>query len=95
MRNSQVNLSISADKLAKLIQSGYLCAADFHCLDQDSKQTVWQLCLLCCSQRVGCLKSCSQNCAQSVNFLTNPDSTTSIEQVDEITSSVNKITNII
>ncbi|TRY15020.1 hypothetical protein FN961_06815 [Shewanella hanedai] len=95
MRDSQVNLSISADKLAKLIQSGELCAADFRCLDQDSKHTVWQLCLLCCSQRVGCVKSCSQTCPQSVNFFTKPDSTTSIEQVDEITSSGNKITNII
>ncbi|MEC4724011.1 hypothetical protein HWQ46_00395 [Shewanella sp. D64] len=95
MRTSQVNLSISADKLAKLIQAGDICAADFRCLDSDSKQIVWQLCLLCCSQRVGCLKPCSQSCSQSINFSSKPDSITSIEQVDEITSSVNKITNII
>ncbi|ACA86706.1 conserved hypothetical protein [Shewanella woodyi ATCC 51908] len=95
MRTSHVNLSISADKLAKLIHSGELCAADFRCLDHESKQTVWQLCLLCCSKRVGCLNPCSTPCSQSTNFVTQPDSNTSIEQVDEITSSGNKITNII
>ena len=97
MPNTHINLAISAEKLAKLIQSGQLCAADFRCLDQDSKQKVWQLCLLCCSNRVGCVKPCAQNCSGAVNneYFSQSDNDISIEQVDEITSTPNKFTNII
>lgn len=53
-----VNIAIPAEKLAKLIQQGQLCAADFSCLDTESKQQVWQLCLWSCKQRVHCSKVC-------------------------------------
>ncbi|WP_299791980.1 hypothetical protein [uncultured Shewanella sp.] len=74
MKNSNVNISISSKKLAQLIQSGSLCAADFRCLDQESKQTVWQMCLWCCSKRIhcsqDCIKKCSKPCATSVDSYT-------------------------
>ncbi|MDO6618281.1 MULTISPECIES: hypothetical protein [unclassified Shewanella] len=51
---SQLNISISIDKLAKLIQSGQLCVADFRSLDTQTKQQLWQLCLLSCKERIHC-----------------------------------------
>lgn len=36
----RINLSISEEKLAQLIRKGSLCAADFSCLDHQSKQKV-------------------------------------------------------
>ncbi|WP_258405510.1 hypothetical protein [Shewanella sp. FJAT-52076] len=52
-----VNLSIPASVLAKLIYEGQLCAADFQCLDSESKRELWQLCLWACKKRVGCKKT--------------------------------------
>lgn len=49
-----VNLSISVEKLAALFQAGHLCAADLNCLDNESKQQIWQLCLWSCNKRVHC-----------------------------------------
>jgi len=40
--SQRINLSISTHKLAQLIHDGHLCAADFRCLDSQSKQQVWQ-----------------------------------------------------
>ncbi|WP_283102679.1 hypothetical protein [Shewanella abyssi] len=58
----KLNISISQQKMAQLIQQGHLCAADFKCLDAESKQTVWQLCLWCCEKRIHCEKACSSDC---------------------------------
>ncbi|QUM76822.1 hypothetical protein HWV00_11565 [Moritella sp. 24] len=60
--SSKVNLSISTHKLAELIQAGHLCVADLNCLDAESKQQVWQLCLWSCNKRVHCTKPCTQQC---------------------------------
>lgn len=54
----RINLSISEQKLAQLIHEGHLCAADFSCLDSQSKRQVWQLCLICCQKRITC-QQCS------------------------------------
>ncbi|MCL1142551.1 hypothetical protein [Shewanella gaetbuli] len=51
---NKVNISISERKLAQLIQSGNLCAADINCLDKTSKQLIWKLCLWCCKKRIDC-----------------------------------------
>ncbi|MCL2919341.1 hypothetical protein [Shewanella litorisediminis] len=51
-----VNIGIPVSVLAKLIYEGQVCAADIQCLDADSKQQLWQLCLWACKQRVGCSK---------------------------------------
>ncbi|NRD74073.1 hypothetical protein HQQ94_12670 [Shewanella sp. VB17] len=93
MQTTHINLAISAEKLAKLIQSGDVCAADFRCLDQASKQKVWQLCLLCCSNRVGCLQSCNSSCAGSE--CNSSDPSINSQQVGDIMSAPNKWTNII
>ncbi|WP_394131679.1 hypothetical protein [Shewanella maritima] len=49
-----LNITISNDKIQKLIASGHLCAADFQCLDKQTKQAVWQICLVNCQKRVVC-----------------------------------------
>lgn len=86
MKNSNVNMSISSKKLTELIQSGALCAADFRCLDLESKQTVWQMCLWCCSKRIHCTQACISNCPKTCSEALDSRTTTSIEQVDQITS---------
>ncbi|ABV87532.1 hypothetical protein [Shewanella pealeana] len=58
----QLNISISEAKIAQLIQQGQLCAADFKCLDSETKQAVWQLCLWSCEKRIHCDKHCQQQC---------------------------------
>ncbi len=58
----QLNISISEAKIAQLIQQGLLCAADFKCLDSDTKKAVWQLCLWSCEKRIHCDKNCKEQC---------------------------------
>ncbi|MPY23905.1 hypothetical protein FM037_14330 [Shewanella psychropiezotolerans] len=86
MNNQRVNLSISTEKLTQLIQDGVLCAADFRCLDQVSKQKVWQMCLWCCSKKISCTKDCALSCSPGCASPTKYQSHSSIEQVKEITS---------
>ncbi|PHY63365.1 hypothetical protein FJD32_012080 [Shewanella sp. LC6] len=68
----RINLSISEEKLAQLIREGSLCAADFSCLDNQSKRKVWQLCLICCQKRIGC-QQCSQTSCPQIERLINAD----------------------
>ncbi|AQS36117.1 hypothetical protein Sps_00928 [Shewanella psychrophila] len=86
MNNQRINLSISTEKLTQLIQDGVLCAADFRCLDQASKQKVWQMCLWCCSKKIGCTKDCSLSCSAGLASSAQYRPHSSIEQVEEITS---------
>ena len=66
MNMPRVNVSINTDKVAQLIKEGHLCAADLQCLDRDSKQTIWQLCLWSCQKRLICQnKQCQQHCMTS------------------------------
>jgi hypothetical protein len=59
----KMNIAISVEKLASLIKAGHLCAADLQCLDKQTKQQLWQLCLWCCDKRVHCTKgACSSQC---------------------------------
>ncbi|MCG9731058.1 hypothetical protein L1D44_14750 [Shewanella sp. Isolate13] len=60
--NKQLNIRISEQKIAQLISQGLLCAADFNCLDSETKQAVWQLCLWSCQKRIHCDKQCQQEC---------------------------------
>ncbi|GIU26415.1 hypothetical protein L2719_03950 [Shewanella schlegeliana] len=60
--NRQLNIRISEQKIAQLISQGVLCAADFNCLDSETKQAVWQLCLWSCQKRIHCDKQCQQEC---------------------------------
>lgn len=43
MENNLVHIAISPNALASLIESGTIHAADFKCLDADSKKMVWKL----------------------------------------------------
>jgi hypothetical protein len=46
--DGSVRLRISVRKLAQLIETGSLCAADFSCLDHESKNTIKKLFLRFC-----------------------------------------------
>ncbi|NOX76498.1 MAG: hypothetical protein GXP17_07795 [Gammaproteobacteria bacterium] len=52
-----VRVEISADKLRELVNAGALCAADVHCLDCESKQCVWQVCLRACMAQLTARRS--------------------------------------
>jgi hypothetical protein len=47
--NKPVRLEVNANILGKLMAEGYIHAADFRCLDYDSKQCVHKLCLNHCA----------------------------------------------
>ncbi len=55
---AKVNLAISVEKLAELIHDGHICVNDFTCLDGESKNQVWQLCLWCCNKKIHCNATC-------------------------------------
>jgi len=67
--SQRINLSISPHKLAQLIQDGHLCAAEFRCLDSQSKQQVWQLCLICCQKRITCQQCTFSTCTKNLTSL--------------------------
>lgn len=55
MANAQekmVRLEMSEKTLKSLLTAGQVCAADFRCLDGESKQCLWQLCLETCAVAV-------------------------------------------
>ena len=47
-----IQIEIDQDKLMHLFEQGVLCAADFRCLNSESKQQVTKLCLTNCSKRL-------------------------------------------
>lgn len=47
-KTEQVRLEINTDKLCHLLKMGALSAADFRCLDCESKQCVWRIHLINC-----------------------------------------------
>ncbi|MFC3185599.1 hypothetical protein ACFOD0_01640 [Shewanella intestini] len=51
---NKLNISLSYQQLASLIDHGHLCAADLQCLDKETKQALWQMCLIHCQQRIHC-----------------------------------------
>jgi hypothetical protein len=52
-----VRVEVDADTLNRLLASGQVCAADFRCLDCESKQCIWQLCLINSTGRLKTSKS--------------------------------------
>ncbi|MBB1271508.1 MULTISPECIES: hypothetical protein [Psychromonas] len=53
-----IQIEIDKDKLLYLFEQGVLCAADFRCLNGESKQAVSQLCLTNCAKRLQ-IKTCT------------------------------------
>jgi len=47
-----IQIEIDQDKLTYLFEQGVLCAADFRCLNSESKKQVTQLCLTNCSKHL-------------------------------------------
>jgi hypothetical protein len=50
--NHSIHLAFEQDTLEALIQAGKLHAADFNCLDQTSKRTVWSMLLSVAARRL-------------------------------------------
>lgn len=50
MSDQVVQVEIGLDKLAALFRRGVLCATEVRCLNDHSKECVWQLCLNNCLQ---------------------------------------------
>jgi hypothetical protein len=46
-------VEISEGTLKRLLAANHVCAADFRCLDCNSKHCLWRLCLESCSGRTG------------------------------------------
>ncbi len=46
-----VRMELSASTLGCLLAAGHLCAADFRCLDCESKNCVWRICLMNCMKQ--------------------------------------------
>lgn len=42
---TELNVRLSADLVARLLQHGQVCASDFHCIDAGSQRRVRQICL--------------------------------------------------
>ncbi len=55
-----VQIEISAEHIERLILDGHLCASQVKCLNSESKQKIWQMCLNICGKkmcRLNCLKA--------------------------------------
>jgi hypothetical protein len=48
----RIRLEIESATLYRLLAEGVLCAADFRCLDCESKNCVWRLCLMSCKEKM-------------------------------------------
>ncbi|ANO32542.1 hypothetical protein BCT86_02960 [Vibrio breoganii] len=55
-----VQVEISAEHIERLILDGHLCASQVKCLNSESKQKVWQMCLNICGK-----KMCRLHCLQT------------------------------
>ncbi|RZB33401.1 MAG: hypothetical protein SRB2_04040 [Desulfobacteraceae bacterium Eth-SRB2] len=47
-----VRVEVDAKTLNRLLAAEQVCAADFRCLDCESKRCIWRLCLLNCTSRL-------------------------------------------
>jgi len=64
-----VRVELNVELLAELMRQGKLCAADIRCLDKESKQKVWQL----------CLHECAKNQCEPLNPLTEQSDKSKLE----------------
>lgn len=51
--STRVNIAISRQRLAELLDAGSITVSDIQCLDAESKREVWRTCLET-SLRAGC-----------------------------------------
>ena len=62
--NAHLRLEVSAQTLLRLLAGGQLCAADFRCLDCESKQCVWRILLMSCEKTLHAAAGCNGSCNQ-------------------------------
>lgn len=73
-----VRVEVAPETLHRLLAAGQLCAADLRCLDCESKQCIWRLCLMNCVNNwtsgnvPECLhKGLCRSCGQSLQGVAN------------------------
>ena len=57
-----LRLELPAATLFRLLADGHLCAADFRCLDCDSKDCVWRLLMLSSAKSLRSVTGCDGRC---------------------------------
>ncbi len=62
--NGCFRLELSAQTLLRLLASGQLCAADFRCLDCESKHCLRRLVLMSCAKTINPGSGCNGCCAE-------------------------------
>lgn len=64
--NGCLRLEVSAQTMLRLLANGQLRAADFRCLDCESKQCVWRLLLMSCKKTLNAESDCNckGNCSE-------------------------------
>ncbi len=62
--NARLRLEVSAQTLLRLLVGGQVCAADFRCLDCESKQCVWRILLMSCEKTLHAAAGCNGSCNQ-------------------------------
>ena len=45
----RLRLEIKEEMILRLLKAGHVCAADLYCLDCESKQCIWRLCIGSCA----------------------------------------------
>lgn len=62
--DGHLRLEVSVETLLRLPASRQLCAADFRCLDCESKQCVWRLLLMSCEETLNTKRGCNGHCSE-------------------------------
>ncbi len=48
---TSIKLELDYDTLYRLFYSGNISISEFKCLDQTSKNRIWEICLQCCEDK--------------------------------------------
>ncbi len=59
-RNGWMRLELSRQTLQRLLSSGQLSAAEFRCLDCETKQCVWKIVAIHCARNLRCGGGCAR-----------------------------------
>ncbi|GAB7219743.1 hypothetical protein VcTj87_15640 [Vibrio comitans] len=53
-----VQVEISAEHIERLTLDGHLCVSQIKCLNSESKQKIWQMCLNICGKKCALQANC-------------------------------------
>jgi hypothetical protein len=52
IRDKSLRIEVGEEVILRLLEAGHVCAADFRCLDCESKKCIWRLCLESCAYKL-------------------------------------------